>query len=215
MQVVVPATKIEEALREMHNGSSGAHFGINKTLSKIRERFYWVRCRQDVESWCKKCRTCAAVQGLKIRGRGPMQAPNVGSPFGRTAGEVSGPLPVTEKGNKETKKEKLLSIHEMLRPKNGVASGRMKTCYDLRDNSVGFQAGDLVWLYNYNSRRWDGRRPKLSSDWEGPYTVVTRINDVVYRIRRGPKRKMKIVHLGRLMKYNSSAVDVSDRDDQN
>ena len=48
MQFVVPAPRIKEVLREMHNGSSGAHFGINKTLSKIREIFYWVRCRQDV-----------------------------------------------------------------------------------------------------------------------------------------------------------------------
>ena len=42
MQVVVPATRIKEVLREMHSESSGAHFGINKMLSKIRERFYWV-----------------------------------------------------------------------------------------------------------------------------------------------------------------------------
>ena len=44
---------------------------------------------------------------------------------------------------------------------------------------------------------------------------VTRINDVVYRIRRGLKRKTKIVHLGHLMKYDSDTIDVSDRDDQN
>ena len=46
-------------------------------------------------------------------------------------------------------------------------------------------------------------------------TVVTRINDVVYKFRRGPKRKMKIVHFGRFIKYNSNTVVVSDRDDQN
>ena len=55
MQLVVTATRIREVLREIHNGGSGAHFGINKTLSKVRERFYWVRCREDVE-------TCAAVK---------------------------------------------------------------------------------------------------------------------------------------------------------
>ncbi|KAJ3643584.1 hypothetical protein Zmor_026285 [Zophobas morio] len=86
-------------VREMHNESSGAHFGINKKLSKIRERFYWVRCRQDVESWCKKCRTCAAVKSPKTKARGPMQPQNIGSPFGRTAREVAGPLPVPEERN--------------------------------------------------------------------------------------------------------------------
>ena len=69
----------------------------------------------------------------------------------------------------------------------------------------------MEWLYNPQIR--NGCCPKLSSDWEGLYTVVTRINDVVYRIRLGSKRKMKIVHFGRHMKYNSSAVDVSDREE--
>ena len=43
-------------------GDSGAHSGINKTPSKVRERFYWVRCREDVESWCKKCTTTTSVR---------------------------------------------------------------------------------------------------------------------------------------------------------
>ena len=67
----------------------------------------------------------------------------------------------------------------------------------------------------YNPRRRKGRCPKLSPNWEGPYSVVTRINDVVYRIRRGSKMKMKMVHLDHLMKYKRDTVDVSDRDDQN
>ena len=42
----------------------------------------------------------------------------------------------------------------------------LKTRYDLKGNSVKFQAGNLVWLYN--PRRRKGRCPKLSPDWEGP-----------------------------------------------
>ena len=55
-----------------------------------------------------------------------------------------GALPVTEEGNKYTKvkdyddglQEKLLSVHEMQHYKNRVASGRMKTRYDLKAKSV-------------------------------------------------------------------------------
>ena len=151
MQLVVPAIRTKKVLQEMHNGGSGAHSGINKTLSKVRERFYWVCCRKDVESWCKKCRSCAAVKRPKITARRPMQSQNVSSLFGRTAGDRAGPLPVTEEGNKYRKnvkgyhdglQEKLPSIHEMLHHKNKVASGRMKIRYDLTDKSVEFQAGD-------------------------------------------------------------------------
>ena len=50
MQLMVPATRIKEVLLEIHNGGSGAHFGIYKTLSKIKERCYSVRCRDDATS---------------------------------------------------------------------------------------------------------------------------------------------------------------------
>ena len=46
----------------------------------------------------------------------------------------------------------------------------MKTRYDNRGNSVGFQEGDQVWLFNPKRRR--GRSPKLQSNWEGPYTCL-------------------------------------------
>ena len=73
MQLVVPAIRTKEVLQEMHNGGSGAHYGTNKTLYKVRERFYWVLCWEHVESWGKKCRTCTAVKRSKIKARGPMQ----------------------------------------------------------------------------------------------------------------------------------------------
>ena len=50
-----------------------------------------------------------------------------------------------------------------------VVSDRMKTRYDLKGNSVGFQADDLVRLYN--PRRRKGPCPKLLPNWEGSYTV--------------------------------------------
>ena len=99
IHLVVPATKIREVLLEIHNEGSGPHLGINKTLSKVRERFYWVRCRKDVENWCKRCTTCAAVKGTRTTARGPMQQYNIGSPFERIAVDIAGAFPVTEDGN--------------------------------------------------------------------------------------------------------------------
>ena len=43
MLLVVPAIRTKEVLREMHNGGSGAHSGLNKTLSKVKKRFYWAK----------------------------------------------------------------------------------------------------------------------------------------------------------------------------
>ncbi|XP_072766397.1 uncharacterized protein [Anoplolepis gracilipes] len=42
---------INQILEEAHDSVSGGHFGINKTLEKIRKRFYWATCKSDVEHW--------------------------------------------------------------------------------------------------------------------------------------------------------------------
>ncbi|KAJ8973583.1 hypothetical protein NQ317_011837 [Molorchus minor] len=78
-------------------------------------------------------------------------------------------------------------------------------------NNSGYQAGDEVWLYN--PARKKGRSPKLQKTWEGPYTVIKRINDLVYRIQRGPRAKMKVVHLDRLAPYRRPHEELVDRDD--
>ena len=39
------------------------------------------------------------------------------------------------------------------------------------------------------------------------YRVIKRIYDVVYRIQKSPKVKMKVVHLGRLMKYRGNNLE--------
>ena len=57
---------------------------------------------------------------------------------------------------------------------------------------------DRVWLFNPKRRR--GRSTKLQTNWEGPYTVKKRINDVVYRIQQEGQRKFKVVLLDRLAK---------------
>ena len=81
-----------------------------------------------------------------------MQKHNIGLPFERTAVDKPGLLPVIEEGNKYTKKvkgcgdglrEMLSCVHGLLRHKNSVED-RTKTRYDLKDTSIGFQAGDLV-----------------------------------------------------------------------
>ena len=91
-------------------------------------------------------------------------------------------------------------MNRLVRGRLKIASDKMKTRYDIRSNSVGFQEGDRVWLFNPKRRR--GRSPKHQTNWEGPYTVKKkRINDVVYRIQQEGQRKSKVVHLDRLAKY--------------
>ena len=356
-QVIVPRSKVDEILTELHGGTSGGHLGANKTLDKIRQRYYWLRLRDDVERWCRQCDVCAASRGPRTRNRGLMHQYNVGAPFERVAVDIAGPFPESDRGNRyllvamdyftkwpevyaipnqdastvpdvlvnnffcrfgvpmevhsdqgrnfesrlvreileqlgvrktrttplhpqsdgmderyvrnieehlrkvvssnqrdwderlplfllayrasthETTgvtpanlvfgrelrlpcdlmfeappdkeqsvtdyaadlAERLRDTHNFARQHLKVASDRMKARYDQLANSAGFQEGDRVWLYRPIRKR--GKSPKLQTSWEGPYTIITRINDVVYRVQRHPRTKMMVVHLDRLAPY--------------
>jgi hypothetical protein len=72
-------------------------------------------------------------------------------------------------------------------------------------NCAGYHKGDKVWLYHPTQRK--GKSPKLQSSWEGPYNVITQINDAVYRIQRNPRSRMIMVHLDRHTPYQGVAWD--------
>jgi hypothetical protein len=68
-----------------------------------------------------------------------------------------------------------------------LANIRIKASYDHLANSTGVQEGDHVWLYYLT---WTRRMPsKPQTSWEGPYKVVTWINDVAYVIQHHPQRR--------------------------
>jgi len=100
LQLVVPRHRVKEILEEAHDSSIGGHFGVNKTLEKIRKRFYWATCKQDVENWCRSCKVCVSKQGPSGKGKSPLQIYNVGLPFQRVQTDVLGPLPKTDLGNR-------------------------------------------------------------------------------------------------------------------
>ncbi|GFX54427.1 retrovirus-related Pol polyprotein from transposon 412 [Trichonephila clavipes] len=94
-QLVLPRSRIPEVLKELHGSPTGGHFGVMKTLHRVRERFFWGKVRADVEQWCKSCDACSARKGPKIRSRGKLHRYNVGAPFERMAFDILGPLPRT------------------------------------------------------------------------------------------------------------------------
>ena len=64
-----------------------------------------------------------------------------------------------------------------------------------------FEVDELVWLYN--PKRKKGLSPKLTCDWEGPYIILKRINELLYRIRKSAREKPRVVHRNRLWRYTS------------
>ena len=40
VQFIIPRNRVPEVLKEIHDGSGVGHFGVSKTLEKLRQRFY-------------------------------------------------------------------------------------------------------------------------------------------------------------------------------
>ncbi|GBL82262.1 E3 ubiquitin-protein ligase TRIP12 [Araneus ventricosus] len=56
----------------------------------------------------------------------------------------------------------------------------------------------------YKPKRRRVLSPKLQQNWEGPYTVVKKLNDVVYRVQRSTNAKPKVIHINRLALYRAT-----------
>ena len=100
LQLVLPTHLVPEVLMELHNGPAGGHLGVNKTLEKIRARFYFLNLPQVVEKWCRQCELCSSRKSPSKRPRAPMQLSMASSPMERIAMDILGPLPATSRGNK-------------------------------------------------------------------------------------------------------------------
>ena len=101
--------------------------------------------------------------------------------------------------------EQMERIHQFARQHLKLSSDRQKRNYDHRPvNHRRYDKGDAVWLYSPQKKK--GICPKLMRQFDGPYLVVKRMSDVLYRIQKGSKSKPKVVHHDRLKPYRGPNV---------
>uniref|UniRef100_A0A3B5QVZ8 Gypsy retrotransposon integrase-like protein 1 n=2 Tax=Xiphophorus TaxID=8082 RepID=A0A3B5QVZ8_XIPMA len=99
-QIVLPRKLQLDVMRQMHEGPVGGHFGVERTLTRLRTRYYWYHMREDVALWCKTCTSCASRARPQKTPQAPMGTVQVGAPMERIALDIMGPLNETERGNR-------------------------------------------------------------------------------------------------------------------
>jgi hypothetical protein len=90
-------------------------------------------------------------------------------------------------------------VHAFARSHMNMSSDVMKKTYDHKIHKKLHNSGDPVWYYQY--QRKVGLNPKLLRPWHGPFVIIERLNDVMYRIKLSSKSKPKIVHYDKLKHY--------------
>ncbi|CAC5374624.1 unnamed protein product [Mytilus coruscus] len=99
LQLIVPTSKIQEAIRYFHDIPTGGHLGIDKTQDRIQKSFYWPSMKHTIVEYIKRCDNCAAPKQLQAR-KTPMEKFLTGEPMERVAMEILGPLPMSKNNNR-------------------------------------------------------------------------------------------------------------------
>ena len=96
-------------------------------------------------------------------------------------------------------RESMAEAYALVRAHSQRCAEVNKRAYDVRVKPVSYQPGDLVWYFCPRSR--PGTSPKWSRFYSGPFEVVRKVNDVNYAIRLSVRRRVIIVHVNKLKKY--------------
>ena len=99
-QIVLPESLRETALKAHHNHTTASHRGVNKTLSSLRQRYYWPGLTSQTYRWVTRCHDCGAKKTSGRKRRAPLKQYVVGAPLERIAMDILGPLPLTTSGNR-------------------------------------------------------------------------------------------------------------------
>ena len=99
-QLYVPITFVDTVLNNCHDHVLAAHFGFQRTYSKIRQRYFWKGMYRDVDNWVRSCISCSQRKTHRHKVIAPMQVMKVPGAFQRVSVDILGPLPITTSGNR-------------------------------------------------------------------------------------------------------------------
>jgi hypothetical protein len=99
-KLVVPKSLRDELLLWAHDSVVSGHFGRDKTLGKLKAKYYWPGLRADTEAWIKTCLACQSRKSPSKAPKAPLHPIESSEPFERIIMDIKGPLKVTPRGSK-------------------------------------------------------------------------------------------------------------------
>ena len=100
-KTVVPEAVRDDVLAEHHDLSMAGHFGIQRTLERLRASpYYWPQMKDSVDVWIKNCDVCQRTKPEIKRQIAPMGRFAASGPLERVAVDVMGPFKETIRGNR-------------------------------------------------------------------------------------------------------------------
>lgn len=99
-QLVVPESLRAELMKELHDSPTAGHLGLERTLRKIKEKYFFRNMRTYVAQYLKSCDLCQKYKATNLKPAGLLQTPVPQQRFEVLAMDLFGPLPEGNKGEK-------------------------------------------------------------------------------------------------------------------
>ncbi|KAF0044696.1 hypothetical protein F2P81_003854 [Scophthalmus maximus] len=99
-QILPPHAYCASVMKQMHEGPVGSHFGVERSLTRLKTRHFWYNMKDDDNLWGRTCTSCAAKARPKEKTQTAMGRVKVGIPMERIAVELIGPLNENERHNR-------------------------------------------------------------------------------------------------------------------
>ena len=102
LQLILPDNcyKKQEVLQQFHDCPTAGHLGVEKTLEKVKQSFYWPGMKDQIQEYCRHCDKCFARKPKSYKNRAPLGSYQVGEPMERIEVDILGPLPLSKHGNR-------------------------------------------------------------------------------------------------------------------
>ena len=100
LQIVIPEEMIDTVLKVVHDSPLGGHCGINNTLDRAKEHFFFPRMGKIISEYVQTCHTCQIrkVSNMKTKQK-IVSFPTPAEPFQVWQVDLCGPFPISKNGN--------------------------------------------------------------------------------------------------------------------
>ncbi|KAE9522252.1 hypothetical protein AGLY_017349, partial [Aphis glycines] len=95
--LVIPKNLTNTIIKSYHESVFSGHFGITKTLAKLKQKYYWPTIIKDTTNFIKTCISCQKIKNPIGKGHGLLQPIPLlsGKPMQRLTFDYLGPLPAS------------------------------------------------------------------------------------------------------------------------
>ena len=100
LQIVIPEGLVETVLKVVHDSPLGGHCGINNTLDRAKEHFFFPRMGKIISEYVKTCHTCQIRKVSNVKTKQKIVSfPTPAEPFQVWQVDLCGPFPISKSGN--------------------------------------------------------------------------------------------------------------------